>query len=186
MSKSNLLLWLLASWLLTTTIGCQVNRDITAPNGFLPSGPVKVAKEAYGGWMVAMQNQSGTLTPVQGELITIHDDTVYILSQSQLNAIPVSAVSHAKLELHYQNALGYTLWSVAGGLSTLSHGFGLIYTAPMWLISGLSVSSSAARQPNIIHFPQTGLDEFKKFSRFPQGRPADVDLRKLEPKPLTR
>ena len=169
-----------------TTIGCRPNKDITAPEGFLPSGPVRVAKEAYGAWMVAIVNQSGTLTPVQGELITIHDDTVYILSQSQLNAMPVSAVEHAKLELHLQNALGYTLWSLAGGLSTLSHGFFLIFTAPMWVISGAVVSSNAANKPNIIHYPATGLDEFKKFSRFPQGLPAEMDFGKLEPKPVKR
>jgi hypothetical protein len=101
--------------------------------------------------------------------------------------VPVSVVKHAKLELHLQNATGFTVWSVAGGLlSPYINGYYALFTFPAWLISGINVSSSAANQPHIIHFPATGLDEFKKFSRFPQGLPAGIDPGQLEPKPLTR
>jgi hypothetical protein len=69
MSKSNFLVWLLAGWLLMNTISCQGNRDITAPRHFLPSGPVRVAKEAHGGWIEAILNQPWALNSVRGELI---------------------------------------------------------------------------------------------------------------------
>lgn len=187
MSKNNILVWLLAGFLLMNPVSCNSNRDITAPRYFLPSGPVRVAKEAYGGWMEAILDQSEVLTSVRGELITIHEDTVYILSQSQLNGVPVSAVKNAKLELHLPNATGFTIWSVAGGLlSPFVNGYYSLFTFPAWLISGIAVSTNAANQPNMIHFPATGLEEFKKFSRFPQGLPAGLELDKLEPKPLSR
>jgi hypothetical protein len=101
--------------------------------------------------------------------------------------VPVSVVKHAKLELHLRNATGFTVWSVVGGLlSPYINGYYVLFTLPAWLISGVAVSSSAANQSHIIHFPATGLDEFKKFSRFPQGLPAEINPRQLEPKSLTR
>lgn len=186
MSKSNRAAWMVAIWACACLASCQVNKDMRAPKGFLPTGPAKVAREAYGGWMVAILNPSRNAALVQGELITIQNDTLYVLSQPSLTAIPVSDVENARLELHLQNASGFALWALAGGFSTLSHGAFLIFSLPAWAIFGTSVSSSAARQPNIIHYPGIGFEEFKKFSRFPQGLPPGVDPYKLEGKPVIR
>jgi hypothetical protein len=186
MSKTKLLLGLLIGGALGALPGCQVNRDLTAPVGYLPAGPAKVAQDAHGGWMQAILSSSNQVMSVQGELITIHDDTVYILTYAQMNAIPVPDLQNAKLEVHRQNPVGFALWGLAGGISTLSHGGFLIFSAPLWAIFGTTNTSSVARQPNILLHPGTGLEEFKKFSRFPQGLPEGINLEQLVPKPLNQ
>lgn len=186
MSKNRLLVWFLAGWILGGAPACRMNKEITSPRDFLPSGPAGVARETYGGWMVATLKSSEDAGTVQGELIAVHNDSVYVLSPSQVDAFPLSDLDSAKLELHRHRVTGYVLASVLGGISTLSHGGFLLFTAPMWLITGISVSSSVSKQPNVIYFPQTAIDEFRKFSRFPQGLPTGIAPEQLVAKPLTR
>ena len=186
MSKSKLLVWLLTSWAFWGTLGCRLNKEITSPRDFLPSGPAGVARETYGGWMVATLKSSEDGGTVQGELITVHNDSVYVLTPSQLDAFPFSDLDSAKLELHRHRVTSYVLASVLGGISTLSHGGFLLFTAPMWLITGITLSNSVPKQPNVIYFPQTAIEEFRKFSRFPQGLPRGLAPEQLVAKPFTQ
>ena len=110
---------------------------------------------------------------VAGELIAIGRDTVFVLTESGLEALPEAELRAAQVA-SYQSARGeLALWTCMGTLSTASHGVGLVLTAPLWIIGG-TICTVAASGAGIHRYPQVSLGEFAPFARFPQGLPPEV------------
>jgi hypothetical protein len=59
-------------------------------------------------------------------------------------------------------------WSIAGTVSTLSHGFYSIITAPIWALVG-SITSATAWSP---HLGLASCEVARPYARFPQGLPS--------------
>lgn len=59
-------------------------------------------------------------------------------------------------------------WSIAGTVSTLSHGFFAIITAPIWALVG-SITSATAWSPRL---GLASCEVARPYARFPQGLPA--------------
>jgi len=120
----------------------------------------------------------------RGELLAVEPDTLFLIRENTLNAISKSDVREAKAFLQeYPLTPGEVAgWTVLGTLSTISNGFGLVITAPLWLITGTVTGIVAAAQANHGDFvyPDGSWSELRKFARFPQGLPQGIPRERLK------
>lgn len=152
----------------------------SAPKGWLEE-PETMQRKSFGGWITVNGNSPN---PCDGELIAVNSDTIFVMTPIELRAIPTKSVYHAKLTAYqsHQGELG--AWTVLGTLSTLSHGVGLIFTAPAWLLFGSIATSAQSHVPEII-YPKKPWGDLKAFARFPQGLSNEIDRSALKPKSLS-
>ena len=74
------------------------------------------------------------------------------------------------------------LWTLLGTLSTGSHGFFLILSAPVWILTGTVAAVNQSRQP-VLTYPRQGWAGWRAYARFPQGLPPGLARAALDPKP---
>lgn len=161
--------------LLAAAAGCYQS---SAPPRWLPL-PVEAQRDAFGSW-IAVQRQPKTTPFVQGELIAIDTDTIHVLADGRLVSLARAMLCCAELTAYRVDLSELQLWSVLGILSTATHGFVLLLTAPMWAIAGTVATSSASYAPRII---STDPIVLRPFARFPQGIPPGLDRTTLRSKP---
>ena len=103
-----------------------------------------------------------------------------------LYQIPKNKIKSSILELDSKNATGYGLWTAGGIVSTISHGFFLIISAPVWLVTGIPTTIlESSRDRYEAEYPdEIYWNEVKKFARFPQGVDG-IDLSQLKPYNIT-
>jgi len=131
-------------------------------------------KRGFGGWIVIMQRDGGMHA---GELISVDSGVVRVLGPRGLSVVPMPAILSASLyEYEYEGGLG--AWGVLGGLSTISHGFVLIISFPIWMIA-TAVTAGAESRHIRIEYPDRSWAAFGKWARFPQGMPMGMDPRAL-------
>jgi hypothetical protein len=111
---------------------------------------------------------------MDGELIAVEFDTVFVLTESGLQGIFKPYVNSAKLTSYWHGAGGLAGWTFLGIISTASHGIGLILTAPVWLIVGASATAAQTYAPQE-KLRDQDWEKLSKFARFPQGLPSDID-----------
>jgi hypothetical protein len=130
--------------------------------------------ETYGSWI--------RLGEISGELIAIELPKIWVLTdQGRIVVVSAAEVAQADLIVYRNSADTIGTLSVLGTLSTASHGFGAALSAPIWIIAGICASSFESGN-GWLKFPGTDWNEFKKFARYPQGLPKDLDLSLLKPK----
>lgn len=168
---------LITGMLALFTVGCA---STTAPSKWL-SPPQETQRLAYGGWISINYQNDRTPSEVHGELIAVHPDSVLVLTVNHLFAIPLNKITKAKLTAFDANTGPLALWSVVGTLSTLSHGVGLIISAPVWIITGTAATSAQSYIPQL-SFPKKSWTEFRPFARFPNGLPPGLERQTLRPK----
>lgn len=161
--------------LLAAAAGCYQS---SAPPRWLPL-PADAQRDAFGSW-IAVQGQPKTAPLVQGELIAIDTDTIHVLADGRLVSLARAALCCAELTAYRTDLSELQLWSVLGIISTATHGFVLLLTAPMWAIAGIAATSSASHAPRIISTDPVVL---RPFARFPQGIPPGLDRTTLRSKP---
>lgn len=159
-------------------VSCASNPK--TPDGWLVDAE-EAARDPWGGWAVVEQPS----TPrVAGELIAVHPDSVFLLPETgRLVGLDRAGLGEAVV-VKYRPATLYP-WALLGGVSTISNGAFLLFTAPMWAIGGVL----ATRSENVasrIEIPPRPWEEAAPFARFPQGIPPDLDRGTLNPKRLRR
>lgn len=159
--------------------GCAVK---TAPEEWL-SKPEKAAVRTFGAWINVTYKIEGTTKLSKGELIAIEKDKLYLFGEEGLIAISVDKILRARVELYKTQEGLFAPWTIAGTLSTLFHGYGMVLTAPLWVISGITCTVGESKS-GILEYPKVPLEEIRKFARFPQGIPEGLDLNQLKPRPL--
>lgn len=113
-----------------------------------------------------------------GELIAVTKDTLF-LADTVLQAIASTDILTARLVTYDASELmGLGVLLVLGTVSTISNGYFLVYTAPMWLIGGSMAVIIRSYDP-IIDYPNKPLKQFLPFARYPQGLPHDLDRTKI-------
>lgn len=124
-------------------------------------------REGHGGWIV-IEHRDGIL---QGELLAIDDATVYVndVTRNQTLSVPIRAILKAEL-FRYESDAGFGAWGVLGSLSTISHGFFLIFTFPIWVLTS-SIAATAESRHVRDQYPEGDISEFSKWARYPQGMP---------------
>jgi hypothetical protein len=145
--------------------GCAHN---TAPAGWHPPALVAL-RSTHGGWI----RVEGTVR-TEGELIAVDQTAFHVLTRSGFQSVPRASVEKITLTGYGNRARTLALWSVLGGVSTLSHGINLLFTAPMWTVGGI-VASLTEKHASIWH----DADVAFRFARFPQGLPPGFDPKTL-------
>lgn len=108
---------------------------------------------------------------VRGELLAV--DTRYLSVQPEIGAlvhVPVEQAASVRVVVRPRNAHFLVPWGIVGTVSTLTHGFALVLTAPTWMAmtAGFSVSSYAGGTLKVY---SGDYDKLYQFSRFPAGLP---------------
>ena len=150
----------------------------TAPKGWLPTA-TEAQRDAYGGWIKLDYTVSGNRLALHGELIAAAPDSVHVLTSEGMVAVPTATVISGTLTTYDANYGGLRLWAIFGGVSTLSHGIGLVFTMPLWAIAGSVATASASKAPRV---ESTNPTLLRMYARFPQGIPPGLDLRSLRQK----
>lgn len=143
----------------------------TSPPDWLPDAN-EVGSGVNGGWIEIDRTTRHHKQEIDGELLAIQDDHVYVLNGDAVRSVPIDSVLEARLtwyDSHGSDVVGLT---VLGTISTISNGGFLIFTAPMWMIGGSIAASSRYHDP-IIMAPAHAWDEIRPYARFPQGLPPD-------------
>jgi hypothetical protein len=151
------------------TAACTENPDPRQPT------LTKMQTEGVGGWVVATSNAGWQ---VQGELISVTREYVHILRVGQPGAalVYLRTADVARAQVYtYESEGGLGAFGLLGTLSTISHGFILILTAPVWIIAtGIAIAAESAHVE--LDYPEDdSLETLSHWARFPQGIPAAVD-----------
>lgn len=137
-----------------------------------------VQRDGHGGWIEII---TGSDLPIAGELISIDPDGLRVLAvtpQPGLVFVSRARIRSAKLWAWETEHGDIVLWGVAGSLSTASHGFLLVFTFPIWVLTTTVVASIESRASQI-EYPDDGWDKFAIWARFPQGVPSGLRDRDL-------
>ncbi len=156
--------------------GCATTN---APDKFL-SEAEKLQEESYGGWITAHFYTEKSENEVQGELLAVSRDSLFVLSHSQIVSVPVDLVTTARLEIFLSNANSVGLWTTGEILLTVSHGWFLGLTAPIWIFTGYGSAIARSHTP-IFKYPGDSWEKFTLYARFPGGMPSNVRGNKPEP-----
>lgn len=153
-----------------------------APKGWLP--PAEEAQsQAFGGWISVKYNDGTKETYVDGELIAVNDDSVFILADKGLVALSKSQILNATATGYDAKTGSLAAWSVFGTATTISNGLFLVFTAPIWIITGSAATASASHAPQEV-YPRKQWNQFHKYARFPFGMPEGLNRQSLRPKSM--
>lgn len=158
--------------------GCAAS---IAPSGWLPSAE-RTQWDGYGSWAVVTLS-IGPGESCEGELIAATSDSIFILQGSVLEAYGVNQVGRIHLQTYDSRHGGLTAWTTFGALSTISHGFILALSAPVWIITGSVATSAQSRSPHRTIMEGT-WSQLAPYCRYPGGIPASIDRSKIAPKPI--
>jgi hypothetical protein len=132
-----------------------------------------------GSWILVEPGASGEssdASPVEGELIAIDDSAYHVLTEGGLRSVSRSPTDRIRLFAFGTSPGAIAAWASVGGVSTLSHGGFLLFTAPMWAVAG-AVATAKESGAGILH----DADRARAFARFPQGLPPGFDPAALGP-----
>ncbi len=141
----------------------------------------------FGGWArvwTDTQKVSSKVIPaVQGELIAVHPDSIYLLSNDCILAgVPVSSVKEVHLTAYNGEAApSLNAWYAIGAVLTPAHGWFLALELPAWFLVGGIATSAASNVPEF-EWPDETWDVIRRYARFPQGLPPGLNRSLLLPK----
>ena len=160
---------LIAAALVASVAGCLRNPDPA------PRRMSEVLIDTHGGYAVVVVRGAAERS---GELIAIDDHDVWILERANLLHVPLAQVS--KLDVHpYAVSTGaITGWGVLGTLSTVTHGYFLILSAPVWIISSVAIGAGHSRTA-VVRYPGDSWQQAAEWARFPQGMPPGMSATEL-------
>lgn len=172
--------------MIVTTANCARHAP---PTGWLPNANA-AQRDVFGGWIVVSAvGMDGERITRAGELIAVEDDSLYLLpaiENADLCALAWQDVRKAKLVRYKPKSEEMFAWTFLGTLSTLSHGFWLLLTAPFWILFGGISTDSMARSADLYYYPGEPWEAFAPYARFPRGMPPGLDAVTLRPKTLEK
>jgi hypothetical protein len=160
--------------------GCTAS---PAPKAWLAS-PQAAESTAFGGWVVVELERGGDRPAISGELIAIGEDSIHVLSASNLVSLALTSTDRVSLWGYDSQWHSLGTWTAVGTVSAASHGLVLAATGPLlWIIPG-SLLTGAASRDAVVSTPRgASWKDLRAYSRFPAGLPPDLDRAALRPKP---
>ena len=154
-----------------------------APRGWLAPAPDAIS-DPYGAWVnvdLASAEQGAAL---RGELIAVALDSIFVLTlDAEFHAIARADVTRARVAYYSSQHGQLAAWTIIGSLATLSHGFFLVFSFPVWAIGGSVTTGGQSRAPLAdVGENKHSWDAVTKYARFPQGLPSELDRGRLRPK----
>jgi hypothetical protein len=137
----------------------------------------QVVSSGLGGWIVVHTTQGD----LRGELIAMTPADLTMLARTpepRLTTVPRVEVTRAELYPYHSEAGAFGMWGAIGALSTISHGFGLILSAPVWLLT-TAISGRIESGHANVSYPDDDWANLRPWARFPQGLPPDVGEEEL-------
>jgi hypothetical protein len=115
---------------------------------------------------------------VAGELLAVEQSAVVVASTAGFQRVPVARIREWTLAWYEASNSGVLGYNVIGTLSTLSHGFWLVFTAPLlWILPGTVIARQQSRQgyeSSRSGDPVAHL-ALARYARFPAGLPPGFD-----------
>jgi hypothetical protein len=161
-------------------VACAVH---TAPLGFLPT-PQEAQSSAHGGWIELTLSGDQEERLVEGELLAVTADSVWVLGVAGGAGgvvVPTADVVRGRLTAYRWPSGQVTGWTVLGSFSTISNGLFLVFTAPAWIITG-SLAGGAESRAAMRQVPPLEWATLAQFARFPQGISPGLSWESLQPK----
>jgi hypothetical protein len=157
-------------------VACYYQPPVAVPKGTLPEGPA-VAESGFGAWALVRSADSSWTS---GELIAAGEDSLHVLTARGLLSRGMHDVVVVHVLTHENHPGEISTFALFGALSTISHGFGVVLTGPLWVLFGSIIARDASRAGVVITRDWTQL---QMWSRFPPGLPSGVDRGTLRLKP---
>ncbi len=170
--------WMLGLVLALLIGGCATT---SAPDDWT-SDAQTMQQETYGAWVDASYGDPNQPQMVRGELIAVSPDSVHVLPlDSTLQSVARPTINELQMVTFDANWGYLATWTALGTLSTLSHGFILIFSAPVWIIGGSAATGTQSYRPV---FTNPDTETLRTYARFPQGWPPSLDRQRLRSKPV--
>jgi hypothetical protein len=154
-------------YLVIALAACKTNPDPRHPS------PEMMQREAFGGYIVVTSRDGALVT---GELLAVAADRLYVDGPDKRVPFVVARANITEAELFEYEAGDVTTWGVLGALSTASHGFWLVFSAPAW-IAATSITNAVESRHMILHYPSDGWEPLARWARYPQGPPEQLRVR---------
>jgi hypothetical protein len=161
--REALLLLLLAVVVAVPAAGCAIN---PAPSGTLVTAEA-MQRTAFGGYIL-VEHRNGAKT--RGELLAVGDGQVHVQTAVGPRTLAIAEVYSMRLAAYQTDQAILTGWGLAGTLSTLTHGYLLVISGPVWLLATGFVAGIESRAA-LVDFPGEPLEHFRPWARYPQGMP---------------
>ncbi len=110
---------------------------------------------------------------IEGELLAVEDIYVHVLDEEgQRVSIRRTGIDKVSVDVRKGSAGWYALWAGIGTISTLSHGFLLIGSAPIWLVVGTATTTGeGVASADVAVREAEDYALLRHFARYPQGMP---------------
>ncbi len=156
-----------------------------APRGWLAPA-TEATKDPYGAWVSIEHQAASKQVALGGELIAVGRDSVFVLTpDGRFHAIAQADALRATVAYYDSQYGDLSKWTIAGSLSTVSHGFLLLASFPFWNLVGWTTTGAQSRAPLAhVREPRHAWSEVARYARFPQGLPAEMNRNALLPKQL--
>lgn len=151
-------------------------RSSSAPRPYRDT-PAELTARVSGSW-VEVRRLDGLYR--YGELIAATGDTLFAAHGDTLHAVPRDSIDDVELTRYRPNLAGITTWTTIGMLSTISHGWFLILTAPTWAVSGIG---AAVAETHRAIWRTRDFERLAPYARFPAGLPPQLDRAQLREAP---
>lgn len=167
--------------------GCATRH---APPEWLPYAQ-EASRQAWGGWIQLQVGEGASAQSAVGELLAVSPESLLTLRDSTVSAFPLRSVTRATLEVYDPQSDKLGQITLAGTIGTLTHGYWLIFTAPLWLIVGGS-STAVLSRGGLIEYSAADSAKGRRVltwkdlslhARFPQGMPPGLDRTALHERP---
>lgn len=169
-------------WIAGILAGCA---GTTAPHGWLPTA-AESQTSTYGAWARVELFPGDSV--YEGELIAVFHDTLFVLRDTMVG-LSRESLYRVSLTRYEQQHGSLVAWTLAGALSTISHGWLLVLSTPTWIASGIGASAGVSREPLVRprppksgSMPLETFDNLAQYARFPQGLPENIDRSTIKPR----
>lgn len=115
-------------------------------------------------------------TVIEGELLAVEGGTIWLLNNGRKSRLPIWGINKLELlGLSPPSAGVLGAWTTIGSLSTISHGFFLVFSLPIWLVGGISATVGQSHV-NRLQIPLSQIGKLHQYARYPQGMPKSKPL----------
>lgn len=136
-----------------------------------PDRAARLSQVPVRGFLATVATHSGK--ELRGELLAVDRGLIW-LYQPVGDRLSVAVGDVKAVTITYagnEDAVAYGAWTGLGALSTLSHGWAALVTAPTWLVVGGAVTTFAAFGDAKVVLAPTDTEALRQYARFPQGLP---------------
>jgi hypothetical protein len=138
--------------------------DRSVPIGS-PSSGETVADVPVRGHVITVTTHRGSVT---GELLAVGPAELILLAENDGRIVSFSEIEDVDIKLYPSRSVATGVWTGVGTATAVSHGWWLIISMPVWLISGITVSVGEAENTRV---EGVKLAQLYQYARFPQGMP---------------